>query len=217
MSTRGRACIIPALRETRRTVTSRRWALHLTESVLVVLKNHPGLAVIIGGPGARAPDARLRNYWMTGAGLVYCTSRVIDCVPACSINAIAYYKGEMEARMAERVFNASTVKFRKLRVAGRVMQRPGLKVRLEKAPLYTRSLEWLANVKEEVWMVRLIIPYKVDHCLAIDGDGRRILDSEEVYPVSLNKMALEMCAGGLKGRIILAEVFQLVSASHVVL
>ena len=54
---------------------------------------------------------------------------------------------------------------------------------------------WLGNLRSGVWLVRLVEPKVVDHCVVVDGARKLIFDSPQAYPLCLSAEVLRLCGG----------------------
>ena len=77
---------------------------------------------------------------------------------------------------------------------------------------YDRTFEWLAEIVDGLWVVRLVEDNVVDHCVAINADTKLIFDSEEFHPLKLTKDSLKFCGGPRARNLRVAEVMLLVKA-----
>ena len=69
------------------------------------------------------------------------------------------------------------------------------------------SKKWLLMLSEDIWIVRMFEDKTLDHCFAIDGSRRLILESSEKYPMVLCEAALCCCFDKSKNPYI-AEVYE---------
>lgn len=60
------------------------------------------------------------------------------------------------------------------------------------------------------WLVRLVVPKKIDHCVLVDGGRGIIVDCAEKYPLKLSMDCLRMCSGSKSPGLRVEEVRQVV-------
>lgn len=202
-----RAVSIPSIRETR---NSCRQETFVAEHLLNYMKRKKGVAVLLGGPGARSAEKEIEQYHVKHCNIIMARSCHLDCAPACLVNAIFSYIGPNKAKRAMKDLIAYSFQFKNLGQIGPVLHSLRMGMRIVRVATEHRNIQWLVKQEFGVWLVRMIVTNESDHCVAIDADRALILDSVEPYPITLCERALALCGGASQGKVIVAEVFQLV-------
>lgn len=190
------------------------------ETVELFCRRHKGVAVIMGGPGARKRDpAMVRYFRKNNRSLVACSSE-FDCIQAESSNAIALQRGVEGYHRATLVWKKYSSRLSKLGQGGPVIVSMGLKLELRKPKhliavlqnhRFDRAFNIIAEFSCGLWMVVLqnYDRHRVEHCVLVDANQKIILDSEEEYPITLCAQSLRMSAGSGCRKLQVTQVIEL--------
>ena len=192
------------------------------ETIRSFCRQHPGVAVILGGPGNRDVNPEIvRHYEYSNQTLVACSFE-FDCSQAACINGVVILCGYESYNRAVRAFSKATSKLTSLGQVGPIVTGMGLKLEIRKPKYLTKILHRkryedafnvIAGFTSGPWLVRLVHhkTSRVYHCVLVDANQRFILDSEERYPIRLTAETLSMCGGPSCPRLQVAQVFELCS------
>lgn len=84
-------------------------------------RKHPGIAVIVGGPGARDPHPDLAKFHRHDVSCNIVDASEYDCVPAAAINVLGVLFGRVGFDVARTTFSACKIHFGKLGQVGPVI------------------------------------------------------------------------------------------------
>lgn len=101
-------CLLPEQRLTRRSATTSRRNTVL-QAVKAFCKKHPGIVVIVSGPGARDNSFDLQQHLVKEFGSVFMHSADENCVHASILNAVGCLRGDTEAQRV-KVLLANDIK-----------------------------------------------------------------------------------------------------------
>lgn len=173
---------------------------------------HPGVAVIVGGPGARGRAPALTPHLAPWKGRVLYRAESHRCAEAAFLNGLAAlraapagYHDEVAAALEfihETVGTSSLVSLGGLQesirnIASLVSVKPELHRVPSKAFRIFREdpFRFLTHLVRGVWIVRLVQKGRVDHCVLVDCDDQLIYDGAEEFPVVLGEGTLALCGG----------------------
>ena len=166
---------------------------------------------MIAGPGSRPRNVALSNFYMKQNCLLLARSADLDCIPACAVNAVSCRKGSSAARITKDVLISCSIRFRKLGSIGPMIHILRLGFRVIKLGQEFKSIKWLKDLKEGVWITRMLNRNRIDHCVSIDGNRICAPDSEEQFPLKICEDFLKMCGGGFGVNFV--EVFHLIDTN----
>ena len=142
-----------------------------------------------------------------------------SCVCASLLNAIFCLAGRHSAPRAAKILEQDRTHYQNLKPLGLVVHRieninvlkPNKVIRASiNAGKSGKAFEILGSLKRGVWVVCLCQPGIVDHCITIDANRRRILDSVEKSSILLTGHSLRLCGGYRANNIHVAEVQEIV-------
>ena len=184
----------------------------LRNAVQAFCKRHPGFAVILGGPGESTVSIDKSSRFQVSAGAVFMQASDGECLAAALVNAVDIVKGRAAAEKARLAVTERSSQYLSIASCARDMHQfcRGFDLRkLQKADFEgfrSDPFGWLGSLHRGVWLVRLVKPRFLDHCVVIDGVRKLIFDSADQYPLGLSADALRMCGGGETEGLLVAEV-----------
>lgn len=211
-----RACVVTA--RALDDDVEREWEQALVEEILHFCRQHRGVAVLLGGPGARQENDALRRWHCHSDQKMIAWSNKIPCLTAALVNAVSCLKGKDTARKVKGKLHEMKQHFLRVGQLSPVLHKMDEKWtivglgKIEKKIMRENGFEWVAKQGHGVWIVRLCEPNVTDQGVAVDCNRGLILDSEEVFPVTLRKETLRMCASPKTNSVHVAEGYQLVEA-----
>lgn len=142
-----------------------------------------------------------------------------SCVRAALVNAIGCLVGRDAASIAMEIQKEDDTHYKTLKPLCHVVHR--IKhinfVKPTKGMLgdgssdkFGKAFDHLGNLTKAVWIVPLCQAGVVDHCITIDANGGRILDSFETCAIFLSIFSLMLCGGDKMNKLHVAEVRQVV-------
>lgn len=183
----------------------------LQRGVKEFCRKNPGFAVLLGGPGDRTGSRDILKHVTQNRGEVFMRAAEGECLTAALVNAVAVLEGPTVATDVKRQLCESSLQYRSLASCGRVLHTLCRKFDLRKVPKeYMQCFRadpfgWLGSLDWGVWIVRLVKPRVLDHCIVVDGARKLIFDSAEQYPLRLSAEVLRLCGGGEGDKLHVAE------------
>ena len=215
-------CRLPAEAINRRRRNVREQRKLISQAFPALLMEHPGVAVIIGGPGMRGNNVMVKPHLHRAAGKVFMMSNDGRCVHAALVNAVGCLRNVNEAHVAKQKLQSDSTHFINLKPLGLVahkldgfdIRRPSKEMRRLLSDKETRAFSIIGQLKRGVWIVRLCQSQVVDHCVVIDGERGLIFDSAEEYPITLSERTLRMCGGSSANQLHIAEIREVVDIKN---
>lgn len=177
---------------------------------------NPGFAVVIGGPGLRSSSPFTHcTRVVQKAGPIFMRAHEGQCLIAAIVNAVDVLIGRSAAERAKHYLLSKNQHYRSVASCAQdihvVCPRHDLrKVRKSEAHDFkVDKFDWLGSLTRGVWIVRLVEPKVVDHCIVIDGKRKLIIDSAESFPLHLGADVLRQCGGDEAQSLVVAEVRQI--------
>ena len=185
------------------------------------LKQHKGTAVTVGGIGARSGIKSFRGFQIREFGRTFSQGNQDSCVSNALINAYDCLLGSEMASLVARHVNNHPFKISCLRQLHKIIVEISFfilnpkkvvikKVDKEFIPKFNEDrFGWVANLKEGIWMLRVVQLDKADHCVCIDANRGIVLDSAAPYPFILVQDLLTKLGGDSATKLEVAEIRQL--------
>ena len=193
------------------------WRHVIRGAIMEFCRRNKGIVVTVGGPGERASNDKSAAYIIDVMTKIRATEDRFDCVPASIINAVNSFQCEQLTCKVEEIFTNKSRRYKRLGSVIQELHGLGERLSLRKPKKHIKrelvegkkdfTFEWLSILREGVWVVRVCQRNVVDHCIAIDGKRRLILDSAERFPLQLCKDALICCCGDATN-LHVAEIFE---------
>ena len=186
----------------RKSASRQRRQRALLKSVKDFCSKNPGFAVLLGGPGDRQARKDTSGFSDASAGEVFMRAKDGECLAAAITNAVFTLEGRALAEEAQRLLTGRSSHYRSVASCGRAMHKLSRKFDLRKVPkshmegFKKNKFEWLGNLDWGVWIVRLVKPRILDHCVVVDGIRKLVIDSAEKHPLVLSSEVLRLCGGG---------------------
>ena len=165
------------------------------------LYQHRGVALSVGGPGARGDIDEVERYLVKDQGTVYVQEEDGNCLGAAIVNGLDIVRGRTVADSTRDYFEQEIPHFLRLRDTVRLLHDLGTGAEMRKLPKADRAIynenpfRYLASRETGVYIVHLVQHRVVNHAVVIDAHRKLIIDSEEEYPLTLTEAVLRKCGG----------------------
>lgn len=162
--------------------------------------DNPGVPLVIARPGSRAGESRLIPFRDVEGGRVR-YRQAGRCLRNALLNALGAFDGSEAARNMSSKMKDEASEEVGLKSVGVLMSVRGGMYTSEKlkpvehAEYIADPFGFLVRQRSGVFVVRLSEHGRVDHVVAVDCGRRRILDSEEEYPLVFTEESLRLCGG----------------------
>ena len=172
---------------------------------------HPGFAVVVGGPGARAVSTRLTKYYSKESGPIFMRASEGECAVAAVVNAVDILMGRDVEIEAKKYLMEKCPHYLRVASCAEDIHKVCKNHDLRKVPKTERKeydedrFAWIGKLNRGIWLVRLVQPHVVDHCVVVGGPRKLTIDSEEEYPVRLSVETLRLCGGDEADKLVVAE------------
>ena len=210
----------PRTKVFKRDPTSKKLRL-LCNAVLRFCFKNPGFSVMFGGPGERTVRTDAPKHFDEIGGPVFMRSLDGKCMTAALTNAVDVVKGRQAAEKAKEYLTASNTHYLILASRRDEFHKAFASLdlrKISKSDLVTflaDKFAWLANLDRGVWLVRLVLPGCVGHCVVIDVERKIIIDSEEPFPMRLIVEGLKISGEDEVDKVYVAEVRSILPAVRI--
>lgn len=188
------------------------------EAIIAFAKKHPGVSIIIGGPGDRVVSSESFDHHIIDYGPLAYHANNGSCIEAALVNAVSCCKSELVTNKMKTILDEDNKAYINIGQVVRLVHKLKEKLQFqklkatEKKILNTDQWFWCTSLTRGIYILRFQGIKKRAHCIVVDGNRKLLLDSAEHYPMELCMEALLICAGKPKKKSIVkfVEIFELV-------